>query len=114
MTTTKEQPPETIPEEEAWESELERVGFVRRIFLARRWYGADWWFVAISTAMVIAFIVIALVPGWFAPYSPNALVGHRFLAPGEQPAVPVLIVPANFPLTNSKTWQLLPINRGQP
>ena len=95
MTVTKEQLPETAPEGESWESELEQVGFVRRMFLARRWYGTDWWFVAISTLMVIGFIVVALVPGLFAPYSPDALVGPRFLAPGEHPAVPVLIVPAD-------------------
>jgi peptide/nickel transport system permease protein len=102
MTITKEPPPEIVPEAETWESDLERVGFVRRIFLARRWYGADWWFVAISTVMVMAFIIIALVPGLFAPYGPNDLVGHRFLAPGEQPAVPVLIVLADSPYNELK------------
>ena len=94
MAATKEQLPETAPEVESWESELEQVGFVRRMFMARRWYGTDWWFVAISSLMVIGFIVVALVPSLFAPYSPDALVGPRFLAPGEHPAVPVLIVPA--------------------
>ncbi len=102
MTVTKEQPPETAPEAEAWEGELVRVGFVRRLFLARRWYGADWWFVAISSIMVVAFIIVALVPGWFAPFGPEAIVGSRFLAPGEQPAVPVLIVLADSPVNELK------------
>jgi peptide/nickel transport system permease protein len=93
VTVTKEPFLETAPESETWEIELERVGFVRRMFIARRWYGTDWWFVAISSLMVIAFIIIALAPGLFAPYSSDALVGPRFLAPGEHPAVPVLIVP---------------------
>ncbi len=93
MTVTKERPPEPPIEAETWEIELERVGFVRRILKARRWYGADWWFVAISTVMVVGFIVVALFPGFFAPYAPDALVGTRFLAPGEHPAVPVLVVP---------------------
>jgi peptide/nickel transport system permease protein len=104
MTITKEQPPEIIPEDETWESELERVGFVRRIFLARRWYGADWWFVAISTVMVIGFIVVALFPAWFAPHKPDEIVGPRFLAPGEHPAVPVLIVPVDSPYNELKEF----------
>ena len=102
MTVTKEQLPETTPEAESWEVELERVGFIRRIFLARRWYGADWWFVAISSIMVVAFIIIAIVPGLFAPFAPDAIVGPRFLAPGEHPAVPVLIVAVDSPVNDLK------------
>ena len=111
MTATKEQLPETAPETESWESELEQVGFVRRMFLARRWYGTDWWFVAISSLMVIGFIIVALVPGLFTSYSPYALVGPRFLAPGEHPAVPVLIVPAASPVNTLKD---LAVPAGQP
>ena len=48
-----------------------------------KWYGADWWFVAISSVLVIIFIIIAIIPGLFAPYSPDAQVGPSFLAPGE-------------------------------
>lgn len=95
MTEIKEQPPETPTKAASWETDLEQVGFVRRIFMARKWYGADWWFVAISTVMVIGFIFIAIFPSLVAPYDPDALVGSRFLAPGEQPSVPVLIVSAD-------------------
>ena len=95
MTEIKEHPPEAPVESATWEMELEQVGFVRRIFMARRWYGADWWFVAISAVMVVAFIFIALFPGLVAPFEPDALVGPRFLAPGAHPAVPVLIVPVD-------------------
>jgi peptide/nickel transport system permease protein len=102
VTVTKEQLPETTPEAESWETELERVGFIRRIFMARRWYGADWWFVAISSIMVVAFIIIAIVPSLFAPFAPDAIVGPRFLAPGEHPAVPVLIVAADSPVNDLK------------
>src|SRR5665811_2522627 len=84
-------PPRAEPD---WEDELARVGFVRRMIRARRWYGADWWFVAISGVMVAFFIVLALFPGIFAPYSPTAQVGPRFLSPGEPPHVPLLVVPA--------------------
>ncbi len=48
MQKSKKQPSEALPEGTTWEVELKRVGFVRRIFMARHWYGADWWFVAIS------------------------------------------------------------------
>jgi peptide/nickel transport system permease protein len=83
-----------VPPEDRWEEDLARVGFVRRALRARRWYGADWWFVAVSAAMVSGFVVLALVPGWLAPHEPNEQVGPRFLAPGEVPDVPVLVVPA--------------------
>lgn len=86
-----QEPPRTEPD---WEEELARVGFVRRMLRARRWYGADWWFVAISGVMVAFFIVLALFPGMIAPYAPDEQVGSRFLAPGEQPDVPLLVVPA--------------------
>lgn len=102
MTIQKEEHPDTTSESQDWEGELERVGLFRRIFLARRWYGADWWFVAISTVMVIVFIIIALFPNLFAPHDPHEIVGPRFLAPGEHPAVPVLIVPVDSPFNELK------------
>jgi peptide/nickel transport system permease protein len=90
-----ELPSENLSEETTWEVELKRVGFIRRLLLARRWYGADWWFVAISTVAVLAFIIIAFFPGLFAPYSPDVLVGPSFLAPGAYVDPPVLVVPLN-------------------
>jgi len=78
-----------------WELELAKVGFVRRILRARKWYRADWWFVAISSLMVVGFMVIAIVPQWFADYDPLEGVGPRLLAPGELPAPEILIVPAD-------------------
>ena len=65
MSTTQEQLPETATEISAWKQDLQKVGFVRRILMARKWYGADWWFVAISTFMVIGFITLALHPWSF-------------------------------------------------
>jgi peptide/nickel transport system permease protein len=102
VTAIQEQPPETSAEAESWEAELQKVGFVRRIFQARRWYGADWWFVMVSTLMVVGFVVIALFPNWFAPYAPDALVGPRFLAPNEHPALPIIIVPKGSPFNTLK------------
>lgn len=80
------------PDVQEWEEELHRVGFARRLLLARKWYGADWWFVAISAVMVLGFMVIALIPWAFAPYDPLIQVGPRFLAPGASPDVPVIVV----------------------
>jgi peptide/nickel transport system permease protein len=102
---------ELIPDETSWDVELEKVGFVRRILNARKWYGADWWFVAVAGVMVVAFIIIAIVPGLFAPYSPDAQVGPGFLAPGEYPPVPVLILPTTSSATNLKD---LAVAAGQP
>jgi peptide/nickel transport system permease protein len=102
VTVTKERLPEAPAEAETWERELERVGLMRRILNGRRWYGADWWFVAISAGMVVGFIVVALFPGVFAPYQPDALVGTRFLAPGAHPALPVLVVLKGSSINNLK------------
>lgn len=92
MAVTEERSHET-PDYQEWEEELSRVGLVRRLLIARKWYGADWWFVAISAVMVLAFIIIALIPGVLAPYDPLVQVGPRFLAPGATPDVPILVVP---------------------
>lgn len=80
-----------------WEEDLARVGFVRRVLRARRWYGADWWFVALSALMVAGFIILAIAPGVFAPHGPTEQVGPRFLAPGEQPDVPLMVVGSGAP-----------------
>jgi peptide/nickel transport system permease protein len=74
-----------------WQADLKQVGFIRRLFQARKWYGADWWFVAISTVMVFGFIFVALFPQWLAPYKFDQIVGTSFLAPGKYPDEPVLI-----------------------
>ncbi len=92
MSAIKTPTPEVTPETTTWEVELQKVGLVRRILNARRWYGADWWFVAISAVLVLIFIVVALFPGLFAPFDPSALVGPSFLAPGAYPPVPILVV----------------------
>ncbi len=102
MPNPKEQSPETLPEGATWEVELKRVGFIRRLLMARHWYGADWWFVAISAVAVVGFMIVALFPGWFAPYPPDALVGPSFLAPGATVDLPVLIVPENSPVKELK------------
>ncbi len=92
--------PQETQKDFSWEEDLQEVGIVRRLLMARKWYGADWWLVAISSLMVLGFIILALFPGWFAPYHPGDLVGPRFLAPGEVPAIPVLIVPAGSGIDN--------------
>jgi peptide/nickel transport system permease protein len=111
MTVLKERPPETPAEIITWEVELQKVGLVRRILNARRWYGADWWFVTVSALLVLVFIVIALVPNLIAPYKPDELVGPSFLAPGAYPPVPMLV----FPITSSaNSVKDLAVPAGQP
>ena len=72
-----------------WQQDLEQVGFVRRIlrqtWRARRWYGADWWFVVISAVLLVFYVVVAISPQWFAPYDPKEEVGPSLLAPGQPP-----------------------------
>lgn len=92
MPSIEEKNTEAKPETKTWQGDLQRVGFARRLLMARKWYGADWWFVFISSIMVLAFIFVALFPNLLAPFAFDQIVGTSFLAPGEYPDVPVLIV----------------------
>ncbi len=74
-----------------WQTDLEQVGLVRRLLRARKWYGGDWWFVVIGATLLFAIILLALFPGWFAPFDPHEEVGPRLLAPGEVPDTEVVI-----------------------
>lgn len=94
MATPNIEPTGNTPEGVTWEVELRKVGLLRRLLMGRKWYGADWWFVLISSVAVIFSIIVAFFPGVFAPYAPDELVGPRFLAPNEIPATSVLIVPS--------------------
>ncbi|MGE5124197.1 MAG: hypothetical protein ACM3H7_06730, partial [Acidobacteriaceae bacterium] len=111
MTTVKEIPPEVTPETTTWEVELQKVGLLRRILNGRRWYGADWWFVAVSAVLVLIFIIVALLPNLLAPYAPDALVGPSFLAPGAYPPVPILVV---LDTSSASTLQDLAVGADQP
>lgn len=102
MSAQNERPNELPPELTSWEVDLQKVGFVRRILNARRWYGADWWFVVISSVMVLIFIIIAIFPSWFAPHKSDEIVGPSFLAPGAFPPVPMLVVPATSTIQTLK------------
>jgi hypothetical protein len=64
MENKKEIVSDAVPE---WQLELDKVGFVRKLFLARKWYGGDWWFVVISAILLLFIIVVGVFPQWFAP-----------------------------------------------
>lgn len=87
---------EAVPQ---WQLDLDRVGWVRRALLARKWYGGDWWFVVISAIILIFVLTVGFFPQLFAPYDPRAEVGPSLLAPGEPPAEYVLIVPSDSDVT---------------
>ena len=77
-----------------WQVDLDRVGLVRRLLLARKWYGGDWWFVLLSAVLLIGILALGVAPGVFAPYDPRAEVGPSLLAPGEAPNAYILVVRA--------------------
>lgn len=87
--TTETTPPETVPQ---WQLDLDQVGLVRRMLLARKWYGGDWWFVVVSAILLLFVIIVGVFPQWFAPYDPRAEIGPPLLAPNEPPAGYVLVV----------------------
>ncbi len=80
--------PQQVPQ---WQQDLERVGLIRRALQARKWYGADWWFVAASAVLLLFVIIVGVAPQLFAPYDPRAEVGPSLLAPGEVPMDYVLL-----------------------
>jgi peptide/nickel transport system permease protein len=86
---TEEKTPEAVAQ---WQLDLDQVGFVRRAFLARKWYGGDWWFVVISAILLLFVIIVGVFPQWFAPHNPRAEVGPSLLAPGETPNEYALVV----------------------
>jgi peptide/nickel transport system permease protein len=88
MTTQDAPVPDKVPD---WQLELDRVGFVRRLLRARKWYGGDWWFVLLSAILLLFVITVGLFPQWFAPFDPRAEVGPSMLAPGEPPSSYVLV-----------------------
>jgi len=94
-----ESPESSSVEVPQWQLDLDRVGFTRKIFMARKWYGGDWWFVVISAFLLLFVIIIGLFPQWFAPYDPRAEVGPSLLAPGELPAAYLLVVTTDSDVT---------------
>jgi len=80
---------DAVPE---WQLELDKVGFFRRLLLARKWYKGDWWFVLISGILLLSIIIIGVFPQWFAPHDPREEVGPSLLRPGEKTPVFLLLV----------------------
>ncbi|HWQ46369.1 MAG TPA: ABC transporter permease subunit [Longilinea sp.] len=96
---TQETPPK--PEVvQQWQLDLDKVGFVRKIFMARKWYGGDWWFVAISSILLLFVIIVGIFPQWFAPFDPRAEVGPSLLLPGELPPGFELVVLSDSGITD--------------
>ena len=87
--TVETNSPETVPQ---WQLDLDQAGLVRRLLLARKWYGGDWWFVLISAILLLFIIFLGVFPQWFAPHDPRAEVGSALLAPGEPPSAFILLV----------------------
>ncbi len=95
---TQETPPKTEVVQQ-WQLDLDKVGFVRKIFMARKWYGGDWWFVAVSSVLLLFIVIVGIFPQWFAPFDPRAEVGPSLLMPGEYPPGFELLVRSDSGIT---------------
>jgi len=90
MENKREVVSDSVPE---WQLELDKVGWLRKMLLARKWYGGDWWFVVISAVLLLFIITVGVFPQWFAPFDPREEVGPSLLAPGEEaPGLNVLVL----------------------
>ena len=90
MENKREVVSDSVPE---WQLELDKVGWLRKILLARKWYGGDWWFVLISAILLLFIITVGVFPQWFAPFDPREEVGPSLLGPGEEaPGLNVLVL----------------------
>ena len=90
MENKREVVSDSVPE---WQLELDKVGWLRKMLLARKWYGGDWWFVLISAILLLFIITVGVFPQWFAPFDPREEVGPSLLAPGEEaPGLNVLVL----------------------
>lgn len=74
-----------------WQKDLDQAGFVRRLLLARRWFGADWWFAVFSGVLLLFIFSVGVFPGLYSKYDPREQVGQSLLPPGEQPQNFVLV-----------------------
>jgi peptide/nickel transport system permease protein len=74
-----------------WQRDLENAGFVRRLLMARKWYGVDWWLVVLSGALLLFIFSVALFPGLYAPYGPQQEVGPSLFPPRQLPPSFVLV-----------------------
>jgi len=108
MSVDQKKPSEVLP----WQLELDKIGFVRKIFLARKWYKGDWWFVLISAILLLFFLILGAFPQWFAPYDPLAEVGSSLLAPGEKPLGYLLVVQKGQDISSLKDIALPTNNIG--
>lgn len=84
---------ETQKEQSApqWQQDLDNAGLVRRLLISRKWYGADWWFVLFSAALLLFIVSMALFPGLYAPFDPRDEVSESLLAPGQLPRSYMLV-----------------------
>lgn len=80
--------PDTRPD---WQKDLDQLGFWRKLFVSRRWYGADWWFAIISAIILLFIFSLGIFPGLYAPYDPRLEAGAPLLAPGEVPSSYVIV-----------------------
>jgi peptide/nickel transport system permease protein len=87
-----ENPEPPAPE---WRQALERAGFFRQLWRSRRWYGADWWFVAVSAVLLLIFIFVAVFPQIVAPFAPETEVGPAFLGPNQVPVAIAIAAKSN-------------------
>jgi len=77
----------------------ENVGFLRRMWRGRIWYGAEWYITLFGALILVFMTTMTLLAPRIAPYDPNEFVGAPFTPPnrgkqallartGESPVAP--------------------------
>ncbi len=61
----------------------DKVGFIRRIWRSRTWYGTEWYITTFGGLILVLVIIMTVFAPSIAPYDPNAFVGGPFIPPGE-------------------------------
>jgi peptide/nickel transport system permease protein len=60
----------------------EDIGFMRRLWRGRKWYGAEWYITVFGGMVLVLVTILTLAAPLISPYDPNDFVAAQFIPPG--------------------------------